>query len=139
MTSAQGCERLCRKHSSVAPSIAPFVTLPDSSLPPESGDELSDQVAGPSGAKPPIANTFAATNIPMYSKDDLQRIFKTVLEARAPILTPAPVPTPIPVPAPATTPAPAPIIAEAPREKLKSRSPNVYHGKSLMNSYNFCQ
>ena len=125
MTSVRGRRRLCRERSSVAPSVAP----PDSSPPPESGDELSDQPVGPS-TKLPVANAPAAANsIPKYSEDDLQRILRTVLEARVPV--------PAPVPAPA--PAPAPIVAEAPREKLKARSPDVYRGKSHMDCYNFCQ
>ena len=131
MTSVRGrgCSR--PEHSSAAPSVA----LPDSSPPPESGDELSDQPARPL-TKPPIANApAAANNIPKYSEDDLQWIFKTVLEVRVPAPTPVLAPAPIPAPAPA----PAPIVAEAPREKLKARSPDVYRGKSHMDCYNFCQ
>ena len=81
------------------------------------------------GPKPPVANALAATSILKYSEDDLQRIFKAVLEARAPV------PAPIPAPAPA----PAPIVAKAPREKLKTRFPDLYCGKSHMDCYNFCQ
>ena len=77
MTSVQGRRRLHRKRSSAAPSIAPL----DSSSPPKSDDELSDQLAGSLGTKPPIANTSAATSVLKYSEDDLQRIFKTILEA----------------------------------------------------------
>ena len=143
MTSVRGRGRPHHKHPSVAPSVAPSVTPPNSSPPPELGDELSDQLAGPLGPKPPVANAPAATNVLKYSKDDLQRILKAVLEARAPILALAPVlaPVPAPVPAPvlAPTPAPAPIVAEAPREKLKAHSPNLYYGKSHMDCYNFCQ
>ena len=113
MISVQGRGRPRRERPSVAPSVAP----PDSSLPPESGDELSEQPDGPPGPK----SRAAATSVPKYSKDDLQRIFKAVLEARAP--------------APAST----PIVSEMPREKLKARSPDVYRGKSHMDCYNFCQ
>ena len=49
----------------------------------------------------------------------MQRILKTVLEARAPALTLA--------------------VSEVPRDKLKARSPDVYRGKSHMDCYNFCQ
>ena len=84
-------------------------------------------------SKPPIANAPAAISIPKYFEDDLQRILKAVLEARAPAPTPALVP--IPAPAPVF----APIIAKASREKLKTRSPDIYRGKSYMNCYNFCQ
>ena len=135
MTSVRGRGRPRRERSSATPSVAP----PDSSPPPESGDELSDQPAGPL-TKPLVANAPAAANsIPKYSEDDLQRILRTVLEAQvfvpAPILAPAPVPAPVSAPAPA----PAPIVAEAPRKKLKARSPDVYRGKSHMDCYNFCQ
>ena len=61
----------------------------------------------------------------------MQKIFKAVLEARAPV------PAPVPVPAPA--PALASIVAEAPWEKLKARSPDLYREKSHMDCYNFCQ
>ena len=133
MTSVRGRGRPRRKRSSAAPSVAP----PDSSLPPESGDELSDQPAGPS-TKPPVANAPAAANsIPKYSEDDLQRILKTILEARVPAPAPTLVLAPAPIPAPA--PALAPIVAEAPREKLKARSPDMYCEKSHMDCYNFCQ
>ena len=118
MTSVRGRGRPRYERSSAAPSIA----LLDSSPPPKLGDELSDQPAGPSGTKPPVANTpAAATSIPKYSKDDLQRTVKTVLEARVP------------------APAQAPIVAEALREKLKARSLDVYCRKSHMDCYNFCQ
>ena len=133
MTSVQGRGRPCRERSSAAPSVAP----PDSFPPPESGNKLSDQPAGLS-TKPPVANAPAAANsIPKYSENDLQRIFKTVLEARVPASTPVLAPAPVPTPAPAPT--LAPIIAEAPREKLKTRSPDLYRRKSHMDYYNFCQ
>ena len=129
ITSVRDRGRSRRERSSAAPSVAPS----NSSSPPESGDELSDQPAGPS-IKPLIANAPAATtSISKYSEDDLQRIFKTVLEAQIP--APAPVLAPAPVPVPA----PAPIVAKASREKLKARFPDVYRGKSHMNCYNFCQ
>ena len=133
MNSVRGRGRLRHKRSSATPSVAP----PDSSLLPESGDKLSDQPAGPL-TKPPVANAPAVTNsITKYSEDDLQRILKIVLEARVP--APAPVLTLAPVPAPATAPAPAPIVAEAPCEKLKACSLDMYRGKSHMDCYNFCQ
>ena len=104
---------------------------------------MSDQLAGPS-TKPPVANAPAGTNsTPKYSEDDLQQILKTVLEAQVPtlalILAPTPVLALVPVPTPAPAPAPAPIVAEAPREKLKACSPDVYRGKSHIDYYNFCQ
>ena len=78
MTSIWGCGRPRHKLSSAALSIDPF----DFSPPPELGDKLSDQPAGPSGTKSPVANTPAtATSIPKYSQDDLQQILKNVLEA----------------------------------------------------------
>ena len=99
MTSIQGCRRFRRERL----FITPFVTFSDFSSPLELDDKLSDQHARPLGIKPPIAVTLVATtNIPKYSEDDLQRIFKAVLEARAP--------TPTPVPAPAL----APVISKTP-------------------------
>ena len=96
---------------SVAPSVAPSIAPPDSSLPHES--EISEQ--------PPMFP--ANTSTPKYSKDDLQRIFKAVLEAQAP----APAPVPVLV------------VSEVSREKMKARSLDVYCGKSHMDCYNFCQ
>ena len=123
MISVQDRGRPCWKRPFVAPSVAPSVAPPDSSPPPELGDELSDQPAEPSGTKTFANAPAATTNVPKYSEDDLQQIVKAVLEARAPV--------------PALNPAPA--VSEAPREKLKARSPDVYHGKSHMDCYNFCQ
>ena len=129
MTSVRGRGRPRRERPSVAPSVAPSIASPDSSPPPESGDELSDQPAGPSGAKPHANSPPAATSVPKYSENDLQRILKAVLEARAPA----------PVPAPAPAPVPAPVVSEVPREKLKARFLDAYCGKSHMDCYNFCQ
>ena len=98
-----------RERLSIAPSVAP----PGSSFPPKS--ESSEQPDRPRGLKSPAA----ATSVPKYSEDDLQWILKAVLEAQAP--------------------APAPVISKVCREKLKARSPDVYHGKSHMDYYNFCQ
>ena len=117
MISVRGRGRPRRERPSVAPSDAP----PDSSPPSES--EISEQPERPPGPKPP-----ADTSIPKYSEDDLQRIFKTVLEARAPV--------PVSAPAPALV--PAPVVSEMPQEKLKARFPDVYCGKSHMDCYNFC-
>ena len=63
----------------------------------------------------------AATSIPKYSKDDLQQIFKVVLEALALAL------------------APAPVISKVLWEKLKANFLDVYREKSHMDCYNFCQ
>ena len=91
-----------------------FVTPLDSYLPPES--EFSKQPNGPLGLKSPAA----ATNILKYSENDLQQIFKTVLEARIPV--------------------PAPAASEEPRDKpLKPRFLDVYCRKSHKDYYNFCQ
>ena len=110
----------CRECPSVSPSVAP----PDSSLPPKSGDKLSNQPARPSGTKPPVIDApIAAINVSKYSKDDLQKIFKAILEARAPVFDPAP----------------ASVVSEVPQEKLKARFPDVYCGKSHMDCSNFCQ
>ena len=135
MTSVRGRGRPRRKRLSVAPSVAPSINPPDFSLPPESGDELSNQPTGLSGPKPPVTNALAATSVLKYSEDDLQRILKVVLEAKAPV--PAPVPFSAPVPAPAPALVLAPIVTEAPRKKLKARSLDVYREKSHMDCYNF--
>ena len=123
MTLIQGRGRPRRERLFVAPSVAHSIAPFDSSLPPESGDKLSDQLIGPSGAKPLADDPATATNIAKYSEDDLQRILKAVLEAR------------IPSPAPA----PAPVITKVSQEKLKTRSPDVYLRKFHMDCYNFCK
>ena len=65
--------------------------------------------------KPLVANVHATdTNVSKYSEDDLQQIFKAVLEARTS------------VPTSALTFAPTPIISETSQEKLKARSLDVY-------------
>ena len=130
MTSVRGCGRLCRKRPSIALSVTPSVTLPDSSLSPKLDDKLSNQPVGPSGMKPSVADIFAAaTSISKYSENNLQRIFKAVLEAWAPALFLAP----------AFFPAPTLVFSETPRKKLKACFPNVYRGKSHIDCYNFCQ
>ena len=134
MISVQGRRRSRRERPSVAPSVAPSVipsvvpsiapsdALPNSSPSPES--EISKQPERPLGPKPP-----ADTSISKYFEDDLQRIFKTVLEAQAPI----------PVPAPAFALLSASVVSEVLREKLKACSLDIYRGKSYMDCYNFCQ
>ena len=107
MILVRGRRRLCRECPSIAPSVAP-----PGSFPPLKS-EISKQPDGTLGPKSP-----AATSVPKYSKDDLQRIFKAILEAWAPTLAPA--------------------VSEIPWEKLKACSPDVYHGKSHMDYYNFC-
>ena len=147
MTSVRGRGRPCRERPSVTPSVAPSITPFNSSPSPESADELSDQPAGTSGGKLLANSPLAANSVPKYSEDDLQRIFKAVLEARALVPAPAPpsvpasAPTSVPAPAPAPAPVltPAPVVAETHREKLKARSPDLYCGKSHMDCYNFCQ
>ena len=133
MTSVRGHECPRRKRLSVTSSVAISVVPPDSFPPRKSADELSDQLAELSGPKPPVANALAATSVLKYSEDDLQRILKAVLEARAPV--PALALAPAYAPAPAL----APIVAKAPREKLKACSLDVYRGKSHMDYYNFWQ
>ena len=111
MTSLRGRGRPHHKRFSAAPSVTP----PDSFSPSESGEELSNQPAGPSETKPPIANAPTTDiNIPKYFKDGLQQILKAVLEARA--LAPTPVPVPVLALALVLTPAPAPapIVTKAP-------------------------
>lgn len=84
--------------------------------------EFSEQPAGLLGPK----FLAAAINIPKYSKDKLQQIFKTILEARAL--------------APISAPALAPAALEKPQDKpLIARFLDIYCTKSYMNCYNFCQ
>ena len=65
--------------------------------------------------KTPINSPAIELPIAKYTEEDLQRILKTVLKARVP-------------------------LSNTPRKKLlKARSPDVYHGKSHMEYYNFCQ
>ena len=129
MTSVQGRGCLHRERPSVAPFVAPSITLFDSSPPLESVDKLSNQPVGPTGIKPLANFPLAAIGVPKYSEDDLQRIFKAVLDAQAPI----------PIPAPAPAPILASIVSKVPWKKLKACSPDVYRGKFHMDCYNFCQ
>ena len=96
MTSIRDCGRLCREHASEGPL--------GSSPPPESGHDKTP--VNLPAVEPPVAK---------YTKEDLQRIIKTVFKARAP---------------------PSDGVREKP---LKARSPDVYRGKSHMECYNFCQ
>ena len=96
MTSIRGRRRPRREHASEGPS--------GSSPPPESShDEAPVNLPA---VKPPVAK---------YIEEDLQRIFKTILEARAPLSND---------------------VCEKP---LKAKSPDVYRGKFQMECYNFCQ
>ena len=123
MTSVRDCRRPHQERPLVSTSVASYIAPLDSFPPPESGDKLFDQLAGLLGPKPLADAPAAATHIAKYSEEDLQRILKTVLKARA--LAPAS--------------APAPIVTKVSWEKLKARFPNVYCGKSHIDCYNFCQ
>ena len=121
MTSVRGCSYPHQERFSVIPL---FVTSFDSFSPFKLGDKLSDQLARPPRIKPPVANaSITATSIPKYSKDNLQRILKAVLEVR--------------------TLAPALALALAtsaePQNKLKAFAPDVYCEKFHMDCYNFYQ
>ena len=130
MTLVRGRRRFYRERPSATPFVAPSVAPLDSSQPPKSGDKLFNQPAGPSRTKPPVTDALiVTTNVPKYSEDNLQRIFKAVLEAQAPVSAPAPAPTPALIL----------IISKALQEKLKARSPDVYCGKSHMDCHNFYQ
>ena len=96
MTFIRGRGHPRREHTSKGPS--------KSSPPPESSHD--EAPVNPPAVESPVAK---------YTEEDLQRILKTVLEARAP---------------------PSDGIREKP---LKARSPDVYRGKSHMECYNFCQ
>ena len=124
MTLVQGRRRLHQECPSVAPFIVFFNSISSSKL----GDKLSDQPIGPSKTKSPIAIApVTVTNIPKYSKNNLQRILKAVLETWAPTLTLLLAPTP------------APVVSKTSWEKFKAHSPDVYCKKSHMDCYNFCQ
>ena len=125
MTSVRGCGRPCRERPSVVAFVAPSIAPLNSSPPLESGDKLSNQIARLSGGKPLANSPLAVNSVSKYSEDNLQWIIKAVLEARAP--------------APALAPVPALVIFEVHREKLKTRSLDLYFGKSHMDCYNFCQ
>ena len=112
MTSVWGCSHFCQKCSSIV--------LPDSFSPLKS--ESSEQPARPLKSKPPVAIVLT-TYVPKYSKNDLQQILKTVLEAWA--LTFVSVS--------------APAISELPQNKLKAYFLDIYCGKSYMDYYNIFQ
>ena len=96
MTSIQGRGRPRREQASEGPS--------GSSPPPESSHD--EALVNPPADESPVAK---------YTEEDLQRILRMVLEARAP-------------------------PSDGARKKpLKARSPDVYRGKSHMECYNFCQ
>ena len=69
---------------------------------------------------PAITSTPAAANLAAkYSANDLERIFKTVLEARAP--------------------APAPQPDGSCEKIFKAQAPDLYCEKTHMECYNFCR
>lgn len=109
-------------------SITPlFVVLFDYSPFPKS--EFSKQPTGLSRLKLSISIVFivlvTATDVPKYSKYDLQRILETVLKAQ--------------IPAPALASTIAPVTSIELRKKLKAHFPDVYREKSHIDCYNFCQ
>ena len=93
----------------------PFESYFDSSLPPESNDELSNQPARFSRLYLTIVLAIASP-IPKYTKEDLQWIFRTILEARV-----------------STT------SKKSKNKSLKICSSDVYCSKFYMECYNFCQ
>ena len=114
LVQGRGCPR--REHL----SVTPFVALSGSfSLPKSEIFEWSNGLLGPKFPN-------AINNVPNYFEDDLQRIFKAVLEAQATA------PTPAPALAPAT-------FKEPWKKLLKARSPDVYCRKSHIDYNNFCQ
>ena len=116
----RGC--LCQERLSIASFVTFSIAPPGSSLTHES--ENSNQLNR--SLRPKSLPT--ATNIPKYSKDEMQLILKAVLETR------------VPTPTPTFAPSPAPNAFEKPRDKLlKACFLNVYCGKSHMNCYNFCK
>ena len=87
MTSVQSRGCLRQERLFVAPSVALFGSFP----PAESDDNISDQLAEPPKANLPVAVILAtALPVPKYTKKDLQRILKIVLEARTPTISEEP-------------------------------------------------
>ena len=79
-----------------------------------------------------VASGSADFFVIRYSEDDLQRIIKTIFEARPLLL-----PTLAPVPAPVVAAAP---YYEGPRERHpKAWFPKIYWGKTDLECYNFFQ
>ena len=110
----RGCPR--QERPFVVPSVAPSVAPLDSF--PLFESEIFKPLDGLLRLKSP-----AATNIPRYFEDNLQQIFKAILEAQAP--TPTPTPTSV--------------VSKVLRKKLKACGLDVYREKSHMDCYNFCQ
>ena len=99
MTSIQSHRCFCRKR--ISKGLSEFLFLPKSSY-----DKTLVNLPTVTLSKPPIAK---------YTEEDLQKIFKTVLEAQTP---------------------PFDGLCEKP---LKAKSPDIYYSKSYIESYNFCQ
>ena len=113
-----------RPRKGYGPSSAlnlPGSTPSRSTSPLEDLDELSEPPVLSGNPTPVPDAPPLAPSVAKYTEEDLQRILKTVLEARAP--------------------APAPItFPEGPRERpLKARFPDVYRGENHLDCYNFCQ
>ena len=95
MTLIQGRGCPCRKH--ISKKSSPLPELDYNKAPVDSPISLSTPL------------------VAKYTKEDLQKIFRTILEAQA-------------------------SSSDRPYEKqLKARSPEIYYGKSHMECYNFCQ
>ena len=81
---------------------------------------------------PLVASDSADSSIVTYSEDNLERIVRTIFEAR-------------PLPLPALAPVPAPVVAtslyyESVYEWLwKAQSPDIYRNKTHIECYNFFQ
>ena len=73
---------------------------------------------------PVLVLPFVSANLTAkYSKKDLQRIFQTVLEAKAPASAPQPL-----------------VFLDGPCERpLKVRFPDLYYNKTHIKCYNFYQ
>ena len=80
-----------------------------------SDDPLGSLLPSESSHDEGLVNPPTELSVAKYTKENLQRIFRTVVKAQA-------------------------LPSDGPREKpLKARSPDVYRGKSHMECYNFCQ
>ena len=86
----------------------------------------------PTSATVPVVAPLAASGSAnssrvRYSKDDLQRIFRTVFDSRPPAPVLAPVVAAVP-------------HSECPRKRpLKAWFPDIYRGKTYLECYNFFQ
>lgn len=95
----------------------------------EEFEGLSAPDSAPSKLSAPNSALQEASNVPKYSKQDLQWILKMVLEGKIHTLALGPTSAPQPIAFP-----------DEPFDRpLKAKSLDLYYGKFHMECYNFCQ